>query len=256
MKRLGFLWALLLALPAGAAEYELEPYVLETLVPPSPFHGAHGMDFDAEGTLYVGDILGMTVHKVDITTGATEPFIGPPYGAADDVKIGPDGTLVWTHILSGTIYSRGADGVIREIATGLPGVNTVGFHPDGRLFATQPLGPDALYEIDMTGERPPRMVLQDSGSLNGFVILDDGYLYGPQGARGNVIRVDLETGDYTIIAEGFFDPTGVKSDSEGTLYVNELMTGPCTSSTKTQESGPWSLSFRRAMTTSPSPMTT
>ncbi len=51
MKRLGFLWALLLALPAGAAEYELEPYVLETLVPPSPFHGAHGMDFDAEGTL-------------------------------------------------------------------------------------------------------------------------------------------------------------------------------------------------------------
>ena len=205
---------------AQAGELRLEP-----LVPGSPFHGVHGMDFDADGTMYAADILGMSVHKVNIATGATEVLVGPPYGAADDVKVGPDGTVVWTHIASGILYARDPNGTVRELATGMPGINTVGFHPDGRLFATQPQGADALFEIDMTGAKPPRLVLQPSGGLNGFVIMEDGYLYGPQGALGNVIRVNLETGDYDILAEGFHDPTGVKSDSDGTLYVNELMSG-------------------------------
>ncbi len=202
-----------------------EEWAIEPLVPGSPFHGVHGMDFDADGILYAADILGMSVHKVDIATGATEVVVGPPYGAADDVKVGPDGTVVWTHIASGILYARDPDGTVRELASGLPTINTVGFHPDGRLFATQPGVRDALYEVDITGETPLRTVLQPSGSLNGFVIQEDGYLYGPQGALGNVIRVNLDTGDYDILAEGFHDPTGVKSDSQGTLYVNELGTG-------------------------------
>ena len=198
---------------------------LEVLVPGSPFHGVHGMDFDADGLLYAADILGMTVHTVDIATGETTPLVGPPYGAADDVKVGRDGTVVWTHIASGILYARDPGGTIRELATGVPGINTVGFHPDGRLFASQPDGADALYEVDLSGEKPLRIVLQPSGGLNGFVIQSDGYLYGPQMNLGNVIRVDLNTGDYDILAEGFHDPTGVKSDSAGTLYVNELTSG-------------------------------
>ncbi len=220
MKTVGILIALTVSISAQAGEL-----ILDVLVPGSPFHGVHGMDFDAAGTMYAGDIMGMTVHTVDIATGETAPLVGPPYGAADDVKVGPDGTVVWTHIPSGILYARDPDGTIRELATGLPGINTVGFHPDGRLFATQPAVANALYEIDMSGVKPPRVVLQPSGSLNGFVIQDDGYLYGPQAALGNVIRVNLETGAHDILAEGFHDPTGVKSDSKGTLYVNELMTG-------------------------------
>jgi sugar lactone lactonase YvrE len=220
MSKLCTLVAALIPLMAGAADYDLQIFVA-----PSPFHGVHGMDIGADGTLYAGDILGMTVHKVDIASGATAPVIGPPYGAADDVKVGPDGTLVWTNINAGIIYGRDSGGTIREIATGLRGINTVGFHPDGRLFATQPFGPNALYEIDLDGIEPPRIVLQPSGALNGFVIMDDGYLYGPQGQLGTVIRLDLETGDFSVLADGFHDPTGVKSDSKGTLYVNELATG-------------------------------
>jgi sugar lactone lactonase YvrE len=39
---------------------------IEVLVPPSSFHGVHGMDFDKDGSLYAADILGLTVHRVDI----------------------------------------------------------------------------------------------------------------------------------------------------------------------------------------------
>lgn len=216
----GALSALLSSAAAQADEYDLE-----ILVPPSAFHGVHGMDFDADGALYAGDILGMSVHKIDIATGETEVVVGPPYGASDDVKVAPDGSLVWTSIPTGIIYLRTPDGVIHEIATGMPAINTVGFHPDGRLFAVQHGGADALFEIDLDGVRPPRVVMQPSGGLNGFVILDDGYLYGPQGSLGTVVRVNLETGEHRVLAHGFHDPTGVKSDSSGTLYVNELATG-------------------------------
>jgi sugar lactone lactonase YvrE len=69
------------------------------------------------------------------------------------------------------------------------------------------------------------VVFRPSGALNGFVIKPDGYLYGPQGALGTVIRVDLASGSHTVLAEGFKDPTAVKSDSAGNLYVSELATG-------------------------------
>ncbi len=205
---------------AAAAEYRLE-----RLVPASPFRGLHGMDFDPSGRLYAADLIGMTVHRIDVKTGASEVVVGPPYGGADDVKVGPDGTVVWTNLTSGVIYARSPGGVIRELATGLPGINTVGFHPDGRLFATQPRVADALYEIDLAGKKPPRVIFQPSGALNGFVIKPDGYLYGPQGALGTVVRVDLATGTHTVLADGFRDPTAVKSDSAGNLFVSELATG-------------------------------
>ena len=45
-------------------------YKVTTLVPGSPFHGIHGLTFDADDKILVGSVVGMNIHKVDPDTGA------------------------------------------------------------------------------------------------------------------------------------------------------------------------------------------
>ena len=54
------------------------------------------------------------------------------------------------------------------LANNLPGVNSVNFGPDGKLYVTTVFIGDGLYEIDKTGKAPPREILKGLGGLNGF----------------------------------------------------------------------------------------
>ncbi|HBT06597.1 MAG TPA: hypothetical protein DEB22_09265, partial [Alcanivorax sp.] len=63
-----------------------------------------------------------------------------------------------------------------------------------RLFATQVFMGDALYEIDRSGEQPPRKIIEGMGGLNGFEFGPDGHLYGPLWFKGEVVRVNVESG--------------------------------------------------------------
>ena len=204
-------------------------YVTEILIPAGPFHGVHGLSFGPKGELYDGDIMGLTVHRVDIETGNHRPLVGPPDGMADDVAVAPTGTpfagtIVWTSIAVGRLHARAPDGAVRVVADNLPSINTVVFAPDGRLYATQMGGANALWRIDLSGGAHEKL-WDDTGGLNGFVVTADNILYGPQGERGTVIRLDLATRDIKVIADGFAWPTAVKMDRAGTLYVGDLEAG-------------------------------
>lgn len=217
--------AIMLTAPAHA-------YKMEVLVPPGPFHGVHGLSFGPSGELYAADLMGMTVHRVDVSSGTYRTLVGPPLGMADDVAVAPTGTpfagtVVWTSIGVGRLYARAPDGKVRLVAENMPSINTVGFHPDGRLFATQRggAGADALWQIDLSGRGEHRKLWDDAGGLNGFVIAKDGYLYGPQADLGRVIRLDLKSLDFKVIADDFVWPTGVKMNSRGQLFVADLEGG-------------------------------
>ena len=109
----------------------------ETLVPPGPFHGIHGLAFDREGRLLAGSVVGAAMYEVDPDTGEDELFRGPPEGMADDIAVAPDGTLAWTGFLTGEVRVQPPDGEVRVVAEGLPGANSLAFTEDGRLFFTQ-----------------------------------------------------------------------------------------------------------------------
>jgi sugar lactone lactonase YvrE len=234
-KTIGLVLALIFAfaLPAPAAP-ATQGYRLDTLVPPSLFHGIHGMKVGPDGKLYVADIYGFTIWRVDIKTGAAEPFVGFPNGMADDLAFGPDGTMAWT--APGAVFARDPDGKIHEIAGDLPGVNGIGFTHSGRLFVTQisgaPGGANTLVELDPSGKRPPKLLLQNTGGINGFRIDSYDVLWGPQGwlagGYGTIVRIDLKTLDMKIIARGFTTPTGVDIDSKGDLFVVDLLDGSLT----------------------------
>ena len=209
----------LLALLSGAVSAHGEERSAEVFIPGHAFHGIHGITFDSEDRLYVGSVIGQSIYRVDSETGASEVWAGPPQGMADDLEFAPDGALVWTSFIVGKVHTRKGDGEIRELASGLPGINSLAFKQDGRLFATQVFLGDALYEIDLKGEKPPRKIIENMGGLNGFDFGPDGYLYGPLWFKGQVARVDVDTGELTVIADGFKVPAAANFDSKGNLYV-------------------------------------
>jgi sugar lactone lactonase YvrE len=204
---------------ASAAEIVAPGYVVDQLVPGSPFNGVHGLRFDRDGALFVGSLAKQCIYRVDPATKAVSLAVGPPHGEADDVAFAPDGTLYWTAPDSGSIFAKAADGPIRTVARGLPGINGITFRQGGRLYASTVFLGDALYEIDPAGETPPRLILEGIGGLNGNEFGPDDRLYGPLWFKGQVARIDVDQPDLTVVADGFMRPSAVKVGPDGNLWM-------------------------------------
>lgn len=210
---------------AACSEETAPTYTLEEVVPGSAFHGIHGLTFLSDGTLLAGSVLGSAIYEIDMASGETGIYIGPPTGMADDLEEGPDGSLGWTAFLEGKYYLRTPEGKTLTLAEGLPGMNSTAWSPDGRLFATQVFLGDALYELDPTGANPPRKIMEGMGGLNGFDFGPDGHLYGPLWFKGEVVRVNVDAGTLETVATGFEVPAAVNFDSENNLWVVDTARG-------------------------------
>jgi len=209
-------------------EPEASASMLETLVPGSAMHGVHGLAFDADDNLYGASLTGYSVYRIDTQSGEVTVAVGPPLGNSDDVAVAADGTLVWTAGAFSAVLAKSPDGEVKMLAGDLPGVNSINFSPDGRLFATRVFAGDALYEIDTEGVKPAREIARKLGGLNGFEITADNQLYGPLFFKSKVVRVDLATGQLTDVADGFTVPAAVNIDSRNNLFVVDIRSGEVT----------------------------
>ncbi|MDZ7826251.1 MAG: hypothetical protein U5R48_09850 [Gammaproteobacteria bacterium] len=210
---------------SGASGDGNSPWKLEWLVPGGPFHGVHGLVFDAEGRLLAGSVVGASIYQVEPENGAVSLFRGPPEGMADDIAVGPDGSLALTGFLTGEVWVQrpGAEPV--RVADGHPGANSIDFTEDGRLFFTRVFLGDALFEADPDGEQPARRLMADMGGLNGFDFGPDGHLYGPLWFRGAIARVDVDAETLEVVATGFDTPAAVNFDSKGNLHAVDTARG-------------------------------
>jgi sugar lactone lactonase YvrE len=214
--------AIVLGTAAGASA---QTYEVTRLVPGSAFHGVHGLGIDKSGRLFAGSVAGAALYEVDRSNGTAKIAIPSPEGMADDIAFAPDGTMAWTGFLTGDLYSRKGDGPVKKLASGLPGINSLAFRKDGRLYATQVFLGDALYEIDVEGVKPPRKIMEKMGGLNGFEFGPDDKLYGPLWFKGQVARVDVDKAELSVVADGFKIPAAVNFDSKGNLYVVDTALG-------------------------------
>jgi sugar lactone lactonase YvrE len=186
----------------------------------SPFHGVHGIRFDADDNLYAASVIGQSIYTVDVDTGDVSTLIGPPEGMGDDIAFAADGTMVWTAIENGILYARSPDGAIRRVLEGYRGVNAVSFARDGRtLYLTLVFYGDALYEVDIYGDTPPRLISAAHGGLNAFEVGSDGMIYGPLVFGGSVVRIDPATGAREIVSDEFVSPGALKLESDATALV-------------------------------------
>jgi len=228
--RYSLLFAIGLALSAyvatSDAEIKAPGYRVQQLVKPSAFHGIHGLAFDAQDRLYAGSVTGQRVYRVDTRTGAAETVVGPPEGNADDLVFLPDGTMVWTSISHDTVRARKGDGPIRVLAEKLNSVNSINYRKsDGRLFVAQVFGGDGLWELYPNDDKPPRNILNDIGGLNGFDIGPDGWIYGPLWFKKQVVKINPDSGELIVVADGFHTPAAANFDSKFNLYVLDTALG-------------------------------
>ncbi len=200
-------------------------YQAEILVPGSPFCGVHGLAVNAAGELFAGSVVGERIYQVDIKSGAVNVSIKPPVGMADDIEFLPDGTMVWTSISQNAVRAQSPDGSVRTLAE-LTSVNALAYRDsDGKLFVSQVFGGDGLWDVDPRGNRPPKLILKDLGGLNGFDIGPDGHIYGPLWFKQQVVKINPDTGELRIIAEGFHTPAAANFDSHWNLYVLDTALG-------------------------------
>jgi sugar lactone lactonase YvrE len=207
---------------AGASA---QTYEVTKLVPGSAFHGVHGLGIDKSGRLFAGSVAGAALYEVDRNNGTAKIAVPSPEGMSDDIAFAPDGTMAWTAFLTGDLYSRKGDGPVKKLASGLPGINSLAFRKDGRLYATQVFLGDALYEIDVEGVKPPRKIMEKMGGLNGFEFGPDDMLYGPLWFKGQVAKVDVDKAELSMVADGFKIPAAVNFDSKGNLWVVDTALG-------------------------------
>jgi streptogramin lyase len=202
-----------------------QTYEVTKLVPGSAFHGVHGLGIDKAGRMFAGSVAGAALYEVDLDKGTAKIAIPTPEGMADDIAFAPDGTMAWTGFLTGDLYSRKGDGPIKKLASGLPGINSLAYRKDGRLYASTVFLGDTLYEIDVDGVKPPRMIMEKMGGLNGFEFGADDMLYGPLWFKGQVAKVDVDKAELTVVADGFKTPAAVNFDSKGNLWVVDAALG-------------------------------
>ena len=214
--------AIVLGNTAGASA---QTYEVTKLVPGSAFHGVHGLGIDKSGRLFAGSVAGAALYEVDRNNGTAKIAVASPEGMSDDIAFAPDGTMAWTAFLTGDLYSRKGDGPVKKLASGLPGINSLAFRKDGRLYATQVFLGDALYEIDVEGVKPPRKIMEKMGGLNGFEFGPDDMLYGPLWFKGQVAKVDVDKAELSVVADDFKIPAAVNFDSKGNLWVVDTALG-------------------------------
>jgi sugar lactone lactonase YvrE len=222
-------WIVFLLLPAVvllATPYAGAEGGPKVLVTGSPIHGANGVIFDASDRLHIASAVGREIIVMDPETGDILDRLGPDRGveSPDDLAFGPDGSLYWTALLTGEVGRLSPDGTKTSQTVAL-GLDPITFSDDGRLFVALDFLGDALYEVDPDLVDPPRLIAENLGFLNGMDWGPDGLLYGPIMTKGEVVRVDVDTGAVTTVADGFGYPGAVKFDSQGRLYVGDDMRG-------------------------------
>ncbi|MDJ0659001.1 MAG: hypothetical protein QNJ42_05860 [Crocosphaera sp.] len=203
------------------------------LVAPSPFKGLNGLNFDNAGELYVGSFSEQRLYQVDINNGEFETFIDAPAGQGDDFFFSSSDQVFYTAFLSGQIrtFDATTGDPPNTIVSGLPGVNPIIQRDDGRIFAAQTFAGDGLYEIDPTGTAAPRLIGNYPGFLNSFDFGPDGLLYSPlqlaqlSGIDVNVIKIDVDTGNFEPVTGGLSVVTSVKFNSSGELFAIDNIQG-------------------------------
>lgn len=199
----------------------------QVVVAPSSFKGVHGLAVDKQGRLLAGSVVGMSITQVDAATGKSTILVDAPQGQADDIAIGPKGEMAWTSFLQGVLRIRENDSApIRVIAKDLPGINSLAFDSkSGKLYASQVFLGDALWEIDVTGAKPPRLIKKDMGGLNGFEVGADGWIVGPLWFKGQVVKLNPADGEMKVINSEFKVPAAANFDSKGNIWVVDAKTG-------------------------------
>ena len=199
---------------------------LERITPASQLFGANGIQFGPDGRLHVAQAMGSQVTAIDTVTAALDHIA--PNGKAiigpDDVAFDADGNLYATEVMSARVSRRRPDGRVDIVADQLPSANGVTVFRS-RLFIDEHRPGGRLFELYPDGSRPPRLIADDLDGPNALAGGPDGKLYFPLVPRGEIWRVDPESGRLEKVTDGLLFPTACKFSPSGELLSPQAGNG-------------------------------
>jgi sugar lactone lactonase YvrE len=190
--------------------------------------GSNGMFFGADNNLYVAQVLGRAISKINPETGEILEQLGEKEGVffPDDVTVGPDGTLYWTDTFLGTVYRRPPGGPSEPLYPpgSYPWANPLTLSDDGkRLFFAQCFNfesPNGIYQLDLETNETTTLVDGIAACASNAMDFRDEALYSPRLFEGKVVKIDLANNNaVTDISTGMGSPDAVKFNSKGELFV-------------------------------------
>ncbi len=212
-------------------EAAVEPRLISSwqcsrMTPASALFGANGMQFGIDGRLYIAQAMGSQVTAVDTTSGELEVIApnGGPVTGPDDVAFDSLGNMYATEVMSARVTMRKPSGEVTVVADGLPSANGVTVFND-RLFIDEHRPKGRLFELYPHDARAPRLIAKDLDSPNALAGGPDGKLYFPLVPKGEIWRVDLETGEQELVTSGLSHPTAVKFTPSGELLSPQAGNG-------------------------------
>ena len=208
-------------------------YKLERVVADTPLPGVNGAAIGSDGNLYVTHTGNGTITKVDLKTMQPSLFV-PASGAVfipDDIAADDKGNLYVTGTtpLVGEVYRIDPYGVKTVIADGMTAPNGIEYNPNnGRLFVTECFQGNRVYEVDPTGKKPARLLID-----NDVIPVPEGFGFDPDTndliipdmASGKILRVHPDTGAISTIADKFATPIALTIGTDKMIYMPELLTG-------------------------------
>ena len=204
---------------------------VQILVPGSVIQAIEGIDIGPDGMIYGTSIHAQAVYRINPHSGEVTIAVRSPYGESDDVAVGPKGTpvegvLAWTAQHTGEVRAQRPGGMPIVVLPNVARINPIAFNAEGRLFAAQSgTGNESLWEIDLIGNQPPRLVAENKYRVNGFGFGPDGRLYAPHFGGGELLAIDVDTGEYTVITQGVGSPAAAKADANGDVWSVDYITG-------------------------------
>jgi sugar lactone lactonase YvrE len=214
-----------------------------------PLEGPAPLSIDAEGRfLYVGEIVGRRVQRIDLVQGTIEDLGGPAGG------FGKPGGLAWTpagllvaDAPRGQVWKRGLDGawtgILPQEKRARGGVRAVAQDGRGRIYMVEYFTHRVLRWDTATGQSETVAGTGESGRVADgaqaahsplrtpdSVLLDRaGNLLVSDMGNKRVCRVDAETGRMTTLYESGpqgspqrWTPGPMALDSEGNLWVGDI----------------------------------
>ena len=228
------LLVVLFAAPCAAAMAQ-QPAAsgVEILVQGGKLASVNGIDFDQHGNLWAGSVFLGGLYRIDTRTGdiLERRTYEQGYRTPDDLYNAKDGSQYWVNIVEGQVMRRWPDGTINQnpIGQSAPGPDGITMTRDEtKLYVADCFLNRNLYQVDLEGKRPMRVVTDQLGQLcasDGMRFGPDGKLYGTRWFAGTVARIDVDSGDFQDVVIGFGAPASLKFDRNDNLYVADALGG-------------------------------
>ncbi len=227
-KRIYASLAVITALLGACSDDDTTSYSTNIFATGADLNTGSSVHFAPNGDMLVIDTAAKKIHTMNPDTGEILSTFTDHIDGPADIDFSADGTMYWTNAFAKQAYKKSPDGTVSFLGDLETVTDGIAVNAEGRVFASsfEVGGRSALWEIDSQGVEPARLVGEDKlGGLDAYDFGPDGYLYAPDflGGSGQVFKIDVESGAYEIVADGFCQPIATKFNALGELHVLDYL---------------------------------